>query len=133
MDLLTAVNLILPKLGEHTVTSTSAKHPTLGIILPNIELKLTKLLEHGWWFNTADTVTLYPDTLGKIARPVDLLSLETVDGPVAMRSDYLWNTATGADVFTGPSRGEAFTSWSSRTCQRRLPAWCCMRAALSRT
>lgn len=105
MELLTAVNLILPKLGEHTVTSTSAKHPTLGIILPNIELKLTKLLEHGWWFNTADTVTLYQDTQGKIARPVDLLSLETVDGPVAMRSDYLWNTVTGTDVFTRPITG----------------------------
>jgi hypothetical protein len=105
MELLTAVNLILPKLGEHTVTSTSAKHPTLGIILPMIEMKQRQLLTRGWWFNTQKTVTLYPDSTGMIARPFDLLELQTADGPVALRKEYLWNTETGTFVFTQPIVG----------------------------
>ena len=32
MKLLDAVNLILPKLGEHPVTSLTIKHPTLAIV-----------------------------------------------------------------------------------------------------
>jgi hypothetical protein len=32
MQLLTAVNLVLPKLGERAVTSLTVKHPTLAIL-----------------------------------------------------------------------------------------------------
>ena len=63
MKLLDAVNLILPKLGEHRVTSVDNKHPTLAIILPEIENELKKLLARGWWFNEFD-YKAYPDSEG---------------------------------------------------------------------
>lgn len=72
MDLLTAVNRILPKLGEHQVTGLSVKHPTLAIILPEIEAKRQEFLLKGWWFNT-EHYTFYPSSEGFIDTPNALL------------------------------------------------------------
>lgn len=107
MKLLTAVNLILPKLGEHTVTSVESRHPTLGIILPQLDLKLGTVQGRGWWFNTQAELTLYPDNLGKIAVPENLLSFEAFDEYPAMHSEEFWNSKTGLYKFDGPISGKA--------------------------
>lgn len=105
MQLLEAVNLILPKLGEHRVTSLDVKHPTLAIILPEVENELRQLLMRGWWFNEFD-ITLYPDTEGAIAVGTEVLSFtaHTPDSAV-QRGSSLYNPITLSYVFDAPVKG----------------------------
>lgn len=74
MDLLRAVNEILPKLGERPVTSLEAKSPTLAVILPQIDCEVALILSPGWWFNTAYDVDLFPDSEGNLNVPDDTIS-----------------------------------------------------------
>lgn len=105
MNLLDAVNLILPKLGEHGVTSLNTKHPTLAVILPEIDNELRILLMKGWWFNEFDT-TLYPDSEGKIAVGADVLTFTPACADVAVqRGLELYNPVTLDYVFTSPVKG----------------------------
>lgn len=93
MDLLTAVNLILPALGEHPVTSISVKHPTLAVIIPQVDAQRRAFLLRGWWFNEYKT-TLYPDSEGGIALPTGLLSFIPDSVNCAVRGGALFNTDT---------------------------------------
>lgn len=70
MDLLTAVNRILPKLGEHPVTSLDTRHSTVAIILSAIDNQLDNISMRGWWFNEFKEVTLYTDVDSEILVPV---------------------------------------------------------------
>lgn len=91
MDLLTAVNLTLPALGEHVVTRVDARHPTLAIILPIVQLKLRECLMRGWWFNEA-TYTAYPDTEGFIYLPTNTLAfLPDAPTQATVRKNRLYN------------------------------------------
>lgn len=101
MELLTAVNRILPTLGEHPVTSLNTKHPTLAIILPKIDLKIDDLTIQGYWFNTFD-VALYPDSEGGIAIPVDTLTFVPTKEPAIQRGRKLYNAASQTYVWTKP-------------------------------
>jgi hypothetical protein len=104
MDLLRAVNSILPKLGEHAVTNLSLKHPTLAIILPVIETTLDSVLLRGWWFNEfAYKVFLEPE--GEAPVPVDTLEfLPDEEGPV-VRGGRFFNTLDNSFVFDAPFEG----------------------------
>ena len=105
MDLLKAVNSILPKLGEHPVTSVEAKSPTLAVVLPQLDETRMSLLITGWWFNEYP-VTLYPDSEGGITTPNDMLSF-VPDGRLhlAQRGKQFFNTADRSYKFPGPVRG----------------------------
>lgn len=105
MQLLTAVNLVLPKLGERPVTSLEVKHPTLAVILPIVDQKLRQTLLRGWWFNDyAYTAPLAVD--GTITVGQDTLSF-VPDSPnkVALRGTRLFNTETLSYTFTEPVKG----------------------------
>lgn len=105
MELLEAVNLTLPKLGEHRVTSLNLKHPTLAVILPEVENELRILLNKGWWFNEFDT-TLYPDSDGGIAVGTDVLTFTPNYADEAIQHGReLFNPQTRDYVFTGPVDG----------------------------
>lgn len=93
LELLTAVNLVLPKLGEHPVTNLDVNHPTLAVILPEVDNSLTELLLKGWWFNEYET-TLYPDSEKHIALGVDVLSFIPYYTSAAVRGSELFNTST---------------------------------------
>ena len=95
MELLTAVNLILPKLGEHPVTSITVKHPTLAIILPEIDNILVSVLSKGWWFNTYE-YTARRDPEGYIALGTNILSFipDNRSPMAAQRGIQLFNTET---------------------------------------
>ena len=106
MRLLDAVNLILPVLGEHPVTSINVKHPTLAVILPKLELERTEVLNLGLWFNQY-SITLYPDSEGGIAMPVGTLAFlpdsvnAVVRGPRLMRTDdhsYVWGSPVTGNI-----------------------------------
>lgn len=105
MKLLDAVNLILPKLGEHRVTRLDLKHPTLAIILPEVENELRRLLNKGWWFNEFNT-TLYPDAEGKVVLGTEFLTF-TPDYPdvAVQRGLDMYNPNTLSYVFTAPIPG----------------------------
>jgi hypothetical protein len=104
MDLLKAVNAILPRLGEYPVTSLDAPHPTVAIILPAIESNVDSVLMRGWWFNEMKyTVHLSTDGTAKV--PVGTLEfLPDQEGPV-VRGRSFFNTADNSFVFPAPFTG----------------------------
>lgn len=105
MELLNAVNLVLPALGEHVVTRIDTRHPTLAVILPVVELKIKECLMRGWWFNEYP-YTAYPDTEGLIAMPSNTLAFlpeGTVDASI--RNYKLYNPSTRNFVWAGPVKG----------------------------
>lgn len=105
MKLLDAVNLILPKLGEHAVTRLDLKHPTLALVLPEVENELVTTLLDGWWFNEFEN-TLYPDFEGKITLGTDILKFLPNDGQYcATRGQALYNPDTLSYVWTAPIKG----------------------------
>jgi hypothetical protein len=100
MELLTAVNGIMPKLGERPVTSLATPHPTLAVILPIIEQKQRDTLKRGWWFNEYN-YTAQPDVDGIINLGVDTLRfIPDCRGTVATRGTRLFDMVNLTDVFT---------------------------------
>lgn len=90
MQELDAVNLILPKLGEHPVTRLDNRHPTVATILPEMENTRKRLLLRGWWFNEFER-TLYPDNEGFIALGDIYLSVRCVNTLGIVRGTRLFN------------------------------------------
>ena len=105
MDLLKAVNLILPALGDHTITRVDAQHPTLAVILPVLDLKIRELLMRGWWFNEGP-LTLYPDSEGFIAIPTNTLSFLPDEYGATIRKDRLYDMNTRGFLWSVPVRGQ---------------------------
>lgn len=104
MELLTAVNRILPKLGEHPVVNLDQKHPTLAIILPILDFTLDEVLRRGWWFNEARW-TFHPDVEQFVGVPVDVLDfLPDAEGPV-IRGRRFYNALTRSYKFAAPFSG----------------------------
>lgn len=107
MLLLDAVNEILPKLGEHPVTTLDAKSPTIGVILPEISSQIDQVLQSGWWFNTFH-VDLFPNSEGNIDVPDDTLSF--VSDPeypvVVQRGEQFYNAENRNYQFTGKVSGK---------------------------
>jgi hypothetical protein len=104
MELLKAVNSILPKLGEHPVTKLDIKHPTLAVILPVMESTLDAVLLRGWWFNEYD-YTVHPDPQSEAWVPVDTLEfLPDEEGPV-VRGARFFNTVDGSYKFPVAFKG----------------------------
>jgi hypothetical protein len=102
MLLLDAINYMLPKLGEHEVTTVDARHPTLAIILPEIEDQLRIVLNKGWWFNEYD-LTLYPDSEQELNIGIDTISLVPYGEVVAVqRGRRMYNSETRSYKFTEP-------------------------------
>ena len=93
MELLNAVNTVLPALGEHTVTELDPKHPTVQVILNAIQNRLDDALLETWWFNTYD-VTLYPSPEGEVALQDGILSILPYDVQASKRGNRLFNLET---------------------------------------
>lgn len=111
MDILTAVNFILPKLGEHPVTSASGgvgmqKHPTVAVILPELEQNTRALCQQGWWFNTFPYKAM-PASRGEITLSADILSFVPNGGaPSAVqRGTELINPQTLQNQWEGTVEG----------------------------
>lgn len=104
LELLNAVNLMLPKLGEHPVTSLDINHPTLAVILPEVENELIQLLLKGWWFNEYQT-TLYPDNEKHIAIGTEVVSFTPDRVEAAVRGRALFNPSTLDFTWDAPVMG----------------------------
>jgi hypothetical protein len=104
MKLLDAVNLILPKLGEHAVTSLDQKHPTIAVILPEVENRLRSTLLKGWWFNSF-VYKAYPDSEKHIKLGVDTLSFTPLYVDASLRGLDLYNPDTMSFEWDEPVEG----------------------------
>lgn len=91
MKKLEAINIILPLLGEHPVTTVSSRNPTVALILNALVEGSKTFNVLGWWFNK-NRVNLYPDRFKHIYTPPNTLSIYTVSGEEAeVRGERLYN------------------------------------------
>lgn len=101
MKRLDAINAVLAKLKQPTVTTVNAQHPLVGEIQTALDTKANELLVQGFWFNTSD-VTLQPEVDGRVPYPPTALAVEAIDynsGVFVQRSGYLWNVTGNTGVF----------------------------------
>lgn len=105
MLLLDAINYVLPKLGEHQVTSTDSRSPTLRILLQLFDMHRRSLLGKGWWFNDF-TVDLHPGVTGEIEIPADTLSCTPLYSRygIGRKGGKLFNVQEQSYTFTEPVR-----------------------------
>lgn len=103
MDLLRAVNKVLPKLGESPVTSLDTRNPTVSLILEAVDTQKRDVLLPGWWFNKFER-TLYPAPSTKaIAIPPGTLSVRPMHRVKAVvRGAFLIHGDTGAAQWDAP-------------------------------
>lgn len=107
MNQLDAVNLILPKLGEHPVTNLNSRNPTLGVILPLFDKTIKDVIGPGWWFNTYDT-TFAPDPkTGFIEVSKDMMTFVAAEHVTSIRGRRLHNSAANTFVWDGSVKGKA--------------------------
>lgn len=78
MQLLDAANYVLRTLGERPVSTLDLNHPTLAVVIPELELKRKTLLLRGWWFNHRN-VTVLPNMAKEFVVPTGLA--HTVEYP----------------------------------------------------
>lgn len=96
MEIIQAVNTILPALGEHLVTEVDVVNPTVNLIINNMDLKRKELLAKGWWFNTKK-IKLFPNDEKQIKLPTDTLSVFSSDA--VQDGDFLVHVNTLSSTF----------------------------------
>lgn len=102
MELLEAVNTVLPHLGEHVVTRVEgARHPTVDLIVAAINRHRLRVLSEGKWFNEL-TITLPVNTDGQIDVPVGTLAAYGLDCSVAILGKNFKDLDTGSMYFIYP-------------------------------
>lgn len=108
MELLKAVNTILPYLGEHVITRIEgAKHPTVDLALAAIDRQRIALLSTGWWFNE-ETKIIPVNTDGRIEVPKDTLVAKGLDCDVVVRGEKFYDTANDTRYFTRPIKVKTY-------------------------
>lgn len=102
MELLEAVNTVLPHLGEHVVTRVEgARHPTVDLIVAAINRHRLRVLSEGMWFNEI-TLTLPVNTDGQIDVPTGTISAYGIDCAVAILGGSFKDLRTGSMYFDNP-------------------------------
>lgn len=122
MELLEAVNNILPYFGEAPVTRVDNKHPTVAMIMTVMDSVRMNTLSKGWWCNTAK-VKLYPSTEGDMPAPNNALVIQGLKGVnVEARGRKLYNLDTGSYLFDKPIEVKIFRNVDFEDLPRSL-AW----------
>ena len=100
MDLLTAVNTILPFLEANPVTTVDTKHPTVAAILASIDNARLLTLSDGYWFNK-ERKTFFLTPENKILAPLNTLALyPTQNQNYEIRGDYIYDLDNSTFTFT---------------------------------
>lgn len=100
MELLQAVNTVLPHLGEHVVTRIEGtRHPTVDLITAAIERQRLTVLSAGLWFNEI-IVDLPVNTDGQIDVPYGTVAVYGVDCAVEIDGERFFDLLTGSKYFT---------------------------------
>lgn len=99
MTELDAVNIILPYLGEHTVSTLNSRSPTVSLIQAALKNSANTLLAEGFWFNK-QTRKLYPDSSGIIYTPDSMLALYPTGNILfEPRGNKLWDITNSTWYF----------------------------------
>ena len=102
MELLQAVNAVLPHLGEHTITRVEgAKNPTVDLILGDIDRHRLSILAEGLWFNES-TVILPVNTNGQIDIPQGTIAVYGIDCNVELDGERFFDLNTASRYFQAP-------------------------------
>lgn len=102
MDMLEAVNTVLPYMGEHVVTRIEgAKHPSVDLIQAAIKRQQVTLLTTGWWFNELH-LKLFPNPQGFIDVPENTLEAYGKNISVTLDGERFFNLDEGSRYFTKP-------------------------------
>ena len=100
MELLEAVNTVLPFMGEHPVTRVEgSSHPVVDAIVLAIARKTRLLLAEGWWFNE-HTTTLEVETDGRIRAPSNCIAVYGISAKVSIEGGYLYDLGNNTRYFT---------------------------------
>ena len=101
MNLLEAVNTVLPYLGSHFMTSIeNTQNPTVSLIVSSIERHRKSLISKGWWFNKV-VETLPVNTDGRITLPTYCVALYSLDNRnVEKQGSYLFDLDNNTRYFT---------------------------------
>lgn len=125
MRLLTAVNLILRKLGEIEVPSVDEAYPTLAVVLPALEESRQTVLKEGWWFNTLQDWDAVPDELGHVELPANTLMFYPDDPKYVFEGQFIVMAANHESVINATVRGRLVVDKEFE----RLPFTCAMAVA----
>ena len=99
MTELDAVNIVLPYLGEHTVSTLNSRSPTVSLIQDALKNNAGTLLAEGFWFNK-QIRKLYPDTSGIIYTPDSMLALYPTGNTLfEPRGNKLWDITNSTWYF----------------------------------
>lgn len=102
MELLDAVNTVMPYLGEHVVTDTdTTTHPTVDLIVKGLERNTRAILAEGWWFNDV-TLRIGLTTDKRIPKPSNALNVYGICTDVVIDGDFLFNLTGDSMYFTEP-------------------------------
>lgn len=100
MDMLEAVNTVLPYMGEHVVTRIEgAKHPSVDLIQAAIKRQKQTLLTTGWWFNELN-LKIAPNIEGFIDVPENTLEAYGENINVSLDGERFFNLDDGSRYFT---------------------------------
>lgn len=101
MELLQAVNTVLPYLTEHPITRIEGTdHPTVDLILAAIDRQRLTVLGEGLWFNNENR-TLNVEVDGRIKTPKDTIAIYGKDRMVTVEGAYIYDVTNGTRYFTG--------------------------------
>jgi len=103
MNLLTAVNRILPYLSEGSTTSVNDGHPVTASVVAALDTERLNLLQEGYWFNQR-TQTLALSLAGEVQVPSTCLSgyCPELRDIIEVRDGKLLNLTTNTTVFPQP-------------------------------
>lgn len=103
MQVLEAVNAVLPALGEHLVTSVDVRHPTVQLIVQKLRENTALLCSEGKWFSKS-IETLTPNPMGIIEiNESKVLSLVPVQDLITdIRDGKLYNVIKNTEVWDAP-------------------------------
>lgn len=130
MDMLEAVNTVLPYMGEHVVTRVEgAKHPSVDLIQAAIKRQKATFLTTGWWFNELD-MKLVPDTHGYIDVPERTLEAYGKNITVALDGERFFNLDTGSRYFTKPLEVKIIRDWDFESLSETAALYITYKAAI---
>lgn len=76
MDYLTAINLLLRKVGTRAVSSPDINHPDVADAKEVLTIEIGNILNRGWWFNKRASVRHSPDSSGYINLGANVIRIE---------------------------------------------------------
>lgn len=130
MNVLEAMNTVLPFLQSPEATSEDSRHPMAVRVRSAIQNTLRRRLAQGFWFNTLE-LSLAPAPDGRISVPSGALEVSPVGTHdlIETRGTYLYNLSTGSPVFSEPLQCRVVQSLQFQECPELFQAWVMWEAA----